>query len=226
MPAGFDDERALTAERDDDRGLRPCREPDRADAGRSGAGEGGELADVRGQERAVQARSRHEQAGEAGEHRSRVEHARHPDRGRRLDGDHHGGERDLGADEDAVGVRQRVDQRARAPGRASTPPFAPAPTAIWFSPARVHDDQRDAGRDAVEHGDPVDAHALGTQLVQRRAAGVVGADRADQQDVRAGPRGRDGGVGALAAAEVLDAGADDRLARPGQPLGARPRDRR
>ena len=111
-----------------------------------------------------------------------------------------------------------ASRRAARTRSRSTPAFAPAPTAIWFSPAAS------TTISATPVGTPSSTATPSTRTPSARSsssavtAGVVVADGADERDVRAGPRRGDRGVGALAAAETLDARPDDRLARPGQPL--------
>ena len=86
--------------------------------------------------------------------------------------------------------------------------------------AGVVDDDRGEARRAVR--DPHAAHVdpLGRELAPAQLPVRVVPDRAEHAHARAEPRGRDGLVRALAAGDLGEPRAADRLARPRQPLGA------
>ena len=218
LPAGLDDQRALAAERHDHRRPRPCGQPDGPDPGRPGpasAASSPTFGVSSGPCRPGRGTSSPARPGSTGAGLSTHGTS---DRGRHLHGHRDRLDRDLGAHQHAPGVGQRVDQRARTRSR-STRAFAPAPTAIWFSPAASTTISATPVATPSSTATAVDAHALGAQLVERPAPGVVVADRADERHRRPHPRRRDRGVRALAAAVLHDARPDDRL--PGRAAGRR-----
>jgi hypothetical protein len=73
----------------------------------------------------------------------------------------------------------------------------------------IYDDQRDAGRFTWQDGDVGDVDPFAPEISERRRAGVVVANGADQPNTGAGVRSSDRGVRALAAAVRLHAAADD-----------------
>ena len=105
----------------------------------------------------------------------------------------------------------------RATCSGSSRPLAPAGDGDEVGAVGVGDDQRRARRRVVAHRHGLDPDALGAQSGDRLLAVCVGADRRDEHDGGAGPRGGGGRVGALAARADHERAAQRGLAGPRQP---------
>ena len=127
--------------------------------------------------------------------------------------------RDLVGDDDDV-ARVRVEPAERLPdvggGQAGVRPRGHGDLVLGLG---VHEDQRDARRRVVERDQDVRADSLAGQRRARIGAELVVAERGNEHDRDAEPRGRHGLVAALAAVEARERAAEHGLAGLRQPLG-------
>ena len=109
---------------------------------------------------------------------------------------------DLGADQDAAELRRRAPRAPPARHRAPIAPVGAGADRDLVLARRVDDDQRDPGGVVRRAGRRRRRRPPRPAAPRGPGAGLVVADRADQEHVAPGPRRGDRGVGALAAAEA------------------------